>query len=295
MTRTKWLLLCVFALLLSGLVTFLLYRVVQARLRPVEQTVQIVVAAQRLPLGTRLSDVNVKMARWPKAIPLEGSFMEAKQVIGRGVIVALYPNEPIIDAKLAPKEAGAGLPAAIPDGMRAVSVKVNDVIGVAGFVLPGTHVDVIMIGAPKANEDVASRVILENVLVLSAGQNVEQDVNGKPQNVQVVTLMVTPEQSQDLALAGVDGRIQLALRNPLDSELKDPSAVQRTTLFNRSRNAPAPLPEKPVAVRKRIKPKPAPQAVSAAPVAPGPPDRVVEVELILGQKKETVTFVEKKQ
>src|SRR5438876_2761836 len=108
----------------------------------------------------------------------------------------MVSNEPILESKLAASGAGAGLMASIPEGMRAVAVKVNDVIGVAGFVVPGTHVDVILSGsADEKNGADTSRVILENVQVLAAGQNVEQTADGKPQNVQVITLLVTPEDS----------------------------------------------------------------------------------------------------
>ena len=120
----------------------------------------------------------------------------------------------------------------IPDGMRAVSVKVNDVIGVAGFVVPGSRVDLILSGSPTESGNVEmSKVILENIQVLAAGQNVANDDNGKPLNVQVVTLLVTPEQSERLALASVDGKIQLALRNPMDLEHTNPNAIRREHLF----------------------------------------------------------------
>jgi pilus assembly protein CpaB len=293
MNRNRWLILGALALTMSVFVTLSVYRVLQNRLRPPEQTIQIVVAAQKLPLGTRLTESSVRLASWPKSMPLEGSFSDASQVIGRGVIVTMSPNEPVLDMRLAPKEGGSGLPSAIPDGMRAVAVKVNDVIGVAGFVLPGTRVDVIMTGTPKGNEDVTSRVILENVQVLAAGQNVEQDANGKPQNVPVITLLVSPEHAQDLALAGAGGSIQLALRNPLDSEQKKPAAMQRNTLFYGQDAQPAKAEKPPVTPPKAIKPKPAPPPPVVVAPAPAPINRTLAVDVFQGQKKETVTFVEK--
>jgi pilus assembly protein CpaB len=286
MNRNRMLILGVVALILSTLVTFYVYRLVQTRLQPSEPTTQIVVAAVKLPLGTRITESNLQLANWPKSVPLEGSYTDPKLVIGRGVIMTIFPNEPILDLKLATKEGGAGLPSVIPDGMRAVSVKVNDVIGVAGFVLPGTHVDVIMTGTPKGVDDTAAKVILENVQVLAAGQNVEQDSNGKPQNVQVVTLLTTPEQAQDLALAGTEGNIQLALRNPLDSEKKETAATQLSSLFTGGRGVslkPAGKPAAPAKARQK-----------AAPVVtpPAPPPPKVEVLLFLGRNKEVVTFTE---
>ena len=127
-------------------------------------------------------------------------------------------NEPVLPSKLASKEAGAGLPPVIPEGMRAVSVRVNEVIGVAGYVLPGTRVDVVATASPNQERaDMTSKLILSNVQVLTAGTRMEQDQEkGKPVQVTVVTLLVNPEQSERLALASTEGKIQLALRNPLD-------------------------------------------------------------------------------
>jgi Flp pilus assembly protein CpaB len=152
-------------------------------------------------------------------------------------MVPIQANEPITESKLAPKEAGAGLTAVIPEGMRALSIQVNSIIGVAGFVIPGSRVDLILIGVPPkdvkgAKEDeLASKIILENLEVLAAGQNVQRDVNGKPQNVQDVTLLLTPEQAEKVALATGDGRIQLALRNPMDKEAAEPPLVVRSALY----------------------------------------------------------------
>jgi pilus assembly protein CpaB len=251
--------------------------------------VAAVVATEKLPLGSRISEKSIHIAPWPKSMPLEGSFIDPKEVIGRGVIVSMLPNEPILESKLAPREAGAGLTPAIPDGQRAVSVKVNDVIGVAGFVLPGTRVDVIMTGSPQNNQDFVSRIILENVQVLAAGQNVEQDANGKPQNVQVVTLLVSPDQAQDLALASIDNRIQLALRNPMDHEQINPQPSQRTALFYPERKLPVEPP-----ARKKQAQKVAAKFAPAKPVVslPPPEPKIHEVETYLGSKKETTTFKE---
>jgi len=270
------------ALLLSTFVTFLVYRTVQTRLKPPQEFVKIVVAAEKLALGTRITESNVKLADWPTSVPLEGKYSDPNLVVGRGVIMTIFPNEPLLDSKLAPKEGGFGLQSVIPDGMRAVSVKVNDVIGVAGFVLPGTHVDVIMTGTPKNINDTAAKVILENVQVLAAGQNVEQDANGKPQNVQVVTLLTTPEQARDLALAGTESKIQLALRNPLDSEKKETAVTQLTSLF--TGNSDLQL-KKASSSKAKVQKKAAP---IITPTAPPPPK--VEVQLFLGDKKEVLTF-----
>jgi pilus assembly protein CpaB len=287
MNRTRMLVVAFVAFGLSVIVTFAVYRVLKNRLRPSSESVEIIVAAEKLPLGTRLTPEKLATVSWPKGVVLEGSFKSIQELEGRGVVIAMLPNEPILESKLAPKGAGAGLMAAIPEGMRAVAVKVNDVIGVAGFVVPGTRVDVILSGSSdNTNKDDTAKVILENVQVLAAGQNVEQTADGKPQSVQVVTLLVSPEDSQKLALASIDGKIQLALRNPLDFEHADPSPVNKTALYKGpSTEAPAPPPPPPP---KKIVPKVEPPT---PPPAPAPPSsQKVAVELIQGTSEKTLTF-----
>ena len=186
--------------------------VVKAKFQPV------VVANADLSLGAELKAEDLKVAQFPEGQAPEGAFVRPDEIVGRGVIVSIVKNEPILPAKLASKEAGAGLPPVIPEGMRAVSVRVNEVIGVAGYVLPGTHVDVLATASPTQNAaDVTTKVVLANVQVLTAGTRIEQDQkDGKPVQVTVVTMSVSPEQAERLALASTEGKIQLALRNPLD-------------------------------------------------------------------------------
>ena len=285
MNRTRLIIISLLALSASVLVTFLAYRMLSRRLNPTrEDMTEIVVAAEKLWLGTRLTKPQLRMALWPKAVSLEGSFFDMEDAIGRGVIVPMLANEPVMESKLAAIEAGAGLATAIPEGMRAVAIKVNDVIGIAGFVLPATRVDVIVVGSPDArNRHDTSKVILENVQVLAAGQNIEQEEDGKPQNVQVLTLLVTPEGAEKLALAAVDGRLQLALRHPLDLEQIDPEPVKKADLYRRQ-ISPSP-PVRSVARPRARAPKPT--VVSVKPPAP----RYVEIELIQGEARETFRFL----
>ena len=290
MNRTRMLALSVFALGLSAIVTVTVYRLLRDRLSMRDEYTQIVVSAEKLSIGTRLTPERLRAVSWPKAVPLEGSFKSVEEAAGRGVIVPMLPNEPVLESKLAPKEAGAGLSTVIPEGMRAVAVKVNDVVGVAGFVLPGTHVDVILSGSTDDNGRMyTSKVILENVQVLAAGQNLEQNADGKPQSVQVITLLVTPEDSQKLALGSVDGRIQLALRNPLDFEHAQPKPVHKTALYQGS-SAPA-LPAVAVRTTKPKVEKPAlPAPVEPPPPPPPPSPQTVYVDLIQGTSQKTLTF-----
>lgn len=290
MNRTRMLVFAFFALALSGLVAYYAYRMLSNRLAPpTEETVQIVVASEKLILGNRVTDQQLRVVEWPKATLPEGHFSDPTLIVGRGVIVPMSANEPILDSKLAPKEAGAGLGSVIPEGMRAVAVRVNDVISVAGFVVPGTHVDVMIIGTPAPGSQPTSKIFLENVQSLSAGQNVERDVNGKPQSSQVVTMLVTPEDAQKLALAG-DARIQLALRNPIDMAVENPKGVQTASLYGTSSVATPPEAPRPRPRLAMVRSTPRPQPVVAPPVNAEPAVRSVTVEIIRGDKRETATF-----
>jgi pilus assembly protein CpaB len=176
----------------------------------------IVLAARPVPLGTRLTRGDVKVVAWPSDSPLPGAFSRADEVVGRGVVVAMAANEPLSDAKLAPRDAGAGLSPAIPAGMRAISVKVNEVIGVAGFVVPGARVDVV--ATVRRTDDAVSRLLIANVQVLTAGTRYDQEKprDAKPIPSTVVTLVVSPAQAEKIALASAEGQLTLMLRNPLD-------------------------------------------------------------------------------
>jgi pilus assembly protein CpaB len=264
------------AILVALLLSLYVYRTFQrvSAAKPME-TRHIVVADHPMQLGTRLDATNLRVISWPADEPLAGSFPEIENCVGRALISPVMENEPILETKLAPKEAGAGLPATIPEGMRALSVAVNDVIGVAGFVIPGTVVDVLVTGAlpgGSGNANNITRTILENVRVLAAGQKVEQDRDGKPQIVPVVTLLVTPDDAGKLTMASTEGKIQLALRNTIDSKAANPPPVLQAVLFA----GPAlPAPVRP-GVRRQ----------TPAPAAPAP----YEVEMITGTKKETKIF-----
>ena len=293
MNRIRMLVLGGVALGLSLVVTLIVYRTLQRRLNPQSgEMTQIVVASRKLNLGSTITESDVQSVPWSRAVPLEGSVTNPREVIGRGVVVPMLPNEPVLESKIAPKEAGAGLTPAIPKGMRAVAVKVNDVIGVAGFVLPMTKVDVIVTGSPDRDRSMEmSKVVLENIQVLAAGQNVEQTIDGKPQTVQVITLLVTPEQAQKLALASADSRIQLALRNPLDLEETSPEATPKAGLFqSTAAKLPQPKPAPKKVMAKKPEPQPAPVVAVAPPPPPPPLPVVLQVELIQGKARETFDF-----
>jgi pilus assembly protein CpaB len=242
-------------------------------------TQPVVVAAADLSLGTELKKDDLTVVHFPAGQAPQGAFAAPSEVIGRGVISPLVKNEPIIPAKLAAKEAGAGLPPVIPQGMRAVSVRVNEVIGVAGYVLPGTRVDVVVTQSPTNQpQDATSKVILSNVQVLTAGTRLEQDQDkgGKPMQVTVVTLLVFPDQAERLALGSTEGKIQLALRNPLDQGAPETTGVKPAMLLGVAK-AQAPV-QRTGAVRPKKASGPVTQEM---PVVAPPPT----VEIIRGDKR----------
>jgi pilus assembly protein CpaB len=270
------------AILAGGGLAWATYTMVQPKsvtTVPME-TQSVVVAASNLQLGAELKAEDLQIMAFPAGKAPEGTFSTTSELIGRGVIVPIVKNEPVLKAKLASKEAGSGLPPVIPEGMRAVSVRVDEVVGVAGYVLPGNRVDVLATANPTDQRaDTTTKVILSNVQVLTAGTRMEQDQeNTKPVAVTVVTLLVFPEQSERLALASTEGKIQLALRNPLDQGAPDTPGIKTAGLMGRV--TPALKTAAPTAARLRAAALPVTQTVAAPP--PPPPT----VEMIRGAKRE---------
>lgn len=178
---------------------------------------EVVVAARDLPLGRVLTVEDVKLTPWPSDVAPENFSSSVEDVLGRGLITPVVLNEPLLSGKMAVKEAGGGLPIVIPEGMRALSVRVDEVIQVAGFVMPGTRVDVfVTIDPGQQQNNPITKMILQNVPVLTANQVVQTAENGEPTTATVVTLLVTPQDAEKLILAATRGRIQLGLRNTLD-------------------------------------------------------------------------------
>jgi pilus assembly protein CpaB len=248
-----------FAFVIAGLFSFVVYRLVSNRVnRPAAvATTNVVAAAQDIKLGTVLTPADLTTIRISGSLP-KGAITEPAKALGRGVISDLYQGEPILDSRLAASGSGGGLAATIPQGMRACAVKVDDVVGVAGFVTPGMRVDVLISGTPPGQQNANStqgtvaRTILQNIQVLSAGTDIQKDAEGKPQQVQVVNLLVTPEQAETLSLASNQVKIQLVLRNPLDTNVTPVAGTATGSLFGDQNAAPAPH----QAVRHAQKPAP---------------------------------------
>jgi pilus assembly protein CpaB len=268
------------AVLLSAVASLGMYRVVSRRPVPqgeVSKTVDVVVAQQALPLGTRLTKDHVKLVKWPAETQVPGSFAKAEDVLDRGVIATVEENEPLTAAKLAPLGAGAGLPPSIPPGMRAVSVKVNEVVGVAGFVVPGTRVDVMAtLSNHQAQQESVTRVVVSNVQVLTAGTRYDQEnaKDGKPIPSTVVTLLVSPEDGERIVLAASEGQIMLMLRNPLDALATTTSGTRTGALLGQPA-VTVPAAPRPARAAKPVQPEPA--------AAPAP--KAYTVEAFRGAKR----------
>jgi pilus assembly protein CpaB len=209
--------------LTSGVVAALLaLRYLRERTTPLmasePRTASIVLSARNMPVGALVTERDLKVVNWPGTTVPSGYIRSVKDAVGRGIITPVSENEPLLDSKMSTKDAGGGLPIIIRDGMRAISVRVDEVISVAGFVVPGTRVDVLLTLDKNADRPQSiTKTLLQNVQTLAAGQSVTRDKEGKPQTVTVITLLVSPDNAELLALAGKEGRLQLALRNTLDT------------------------------------------------------------------------------
>jgi pilus assembly protein CpaB len=277
----------IFAFIVALSVSAVFYRLLvnqSGTTKAAAATVRIALAARDLEMGAILREEDIKIGDWSGAVPA-GATARVQDLMGRGVTTPIYAREPIIESRLAPKGAGGGLAAMIPQGMRAVAVRVNEVVGVAGFVVAGMRVDVLISGnSPGGNGNLGTltKTLLQNIEVLSAGQDFKKDAEGKPIMVQVVNLLVTPEQAEQLSLASNQTTIQLILRNPLDRQTTQTSGAAMSQLFAGGK-LKAPQPGENAAAC----PRPAPQ-----PAAQAPPKKEAPfvMELLSGGKKAEAKF-----
>jgi len=274
MNRTRLLFIGVLALALGGLLSSAVYKTLQSRTSPPTQGVDVVVAANDINVGAKILESDIKVVKMPPADLPAGVAHTKGKVIGHAAILPITKGEFIIPNKLSAPDV-AGLPALIPPGMRAVSVRVNEVVAVAGFVVPGTRVDVILTGSPIGTNEAHTTTVLEDVAVLAAGQRLERNSQGEPQTTPVITLLVSPEDAQRLTLASQEGKIQLSLRNPTDTKEEKLASVKNTSLYNI-------LPTAPTTSAKPVKRASKPQGP--------PPPSVYSVEVIRGEKKEETKF-----
>jgi pilus assembly protein CpaB len=291
--KNRLILVLAFALVVSAGASVLIYRLVAAQLasHASQPTNHVLVASRNLVSGDLIKEGDVTVANWGGAIP-QGAIQKPEDAIGRGVIEPIYAGEPIVESRIAARGAGAGLAAIIPAGMRAVAVRVNDVAGVAGFVTPGMRVDILVAGNPPGGSSLGTQTntLLQNIEVLSAGQDIQKDAEGKPVSVPVVNLLVTPEQAEVLGLASNEARIQMVLRNPTDKEQAKTRPTALAYLFNGVDG----MPGKPVAAPKGSGTRRAapPRPVMHEAKAP-PPTIPITVEVIQGTQRTEAKFVEK--
>ncbi|MEO5897246.1 MAG: Flp pilus assembly protein CpaB [Vicinamibacterales bacterium] len=264
----------------AALASFGVYRAIQQMpVREVEvRSLHQVVASHDLQMGQMLTKDDVKLVAWPASSPVDKGFTTIETVLNRGLLDRVATNEPLTESKVAPLEAGAGLAPTITEGMRALSVKVNDVIGVAGFVVPGAHVDVLVTLTNRTAQDSMTRVVVSDVEVLTAGTRIDREKarDGQPIAASVVTLLVTPPDAEKITLAGSEGSIMLTLRNPMDRAQTETSGVRTAALLGVPSAAP---------VITTSGPRRAVVKAAAPPPAAAPAPKIYSVETIRAAKR----------
>ncbi len=278
MNRSRLLMIGGLALAVGLLVSYSVYNRLRTSTGAREPGVEVVVAANDIQVGAKLADRDIRLLAFPQSNIPPGAYTRKSQVLNRGVVLPISRGEFILPSKLAAENAGAGLPSLIPPGMRAVSVRVNDVVSVAGFVQPGTRVDVLATG--NSGSERQTTTVLENVAVIAVGKSLDRSVAGEAQNAPVITLLVSPDDAQKLALVSQEGRIQLALRNPLDTHKGGVGATKTSSLY-------------PGAMAVATEPKPKVHKVIAK-VPPAAPPQPYSVEMIRGSKRDETKLDETK-
>jgi pilus assembly protein CpaB len=291
--KQRLVLVLIFALVVSAAASAVLYRLITSQLaanKPAATT-QILVATRNLGAGDLIKDSDIKLGDWTGPTP-QGAMTKAEDAIGRGVVNPIFQGEAVVESRVAAKGAGGGLAAIIPPGMRAVAIRVNDVVGVSGFIQPGSRVDILIAGTPPGGSaaGTVTKTLLQNIEVLSAGQNIQKDAEGKPISVPVVNMLVTPEQAEVMSLASNEARIQLILRNPVDKEESKTNGTALANLFAvKGGAAPAPVvggAARPIARKAAPPPPPPPPPAVEAPKPPPP----ITVEVIHGSRKVSTEF-----
>ncbi|HYZ82921.1 MAG TPA: Flp pilus assembly protein CpaB [Bryobacteraceae bacterium] len=270
------------SLIVALIISTIFYRITAGagsakRPDPGEQK-DIVLAAKPLSVGTTIKASDLRLGKMPADQYPKGAFAKIEEVIDRPVVSNILLDEAVLEGRLADRGSGIGLAPTIPVGMRAVTVRVTDVAGVAGFVLPGLRVDVLVTGRPPDEDGQITATCLQNMLVLSSGQTMQADPRGQPINTPTVTLLATPEQAEILTLAGNSGSIQLVLRNGSDTEIQKTPGRQVAELYGKTKI-------KPVVNIAPPRPRPRPAAVEKPVVAPPPPPPPPEVIVIRGNTK----------
>jgi len=289
----RFLIIVASSLLWGMIVALVFYRSAASSRRPIAEK-PLVVAAEPLSPGAAIAASALRIKHVPENLFPKGGYSRLEDVVGRPVISKIEADEPVVDGRLAVRGSGFGVAPMIPSGMRAVSLRVNDVAGVAGFVLPGMRVDVLVTGRPPGADDTFTATVLQNVTVLSAGQTIESDGKSQSMSVPVVTLLVDPLQAESLTLAANEGHIQLVLRNSSDQRVEDTARRELRELYahgavqDAAPPRPVPAPARPAVERHFALPVP-PPVTAAPPAAPAAP-AVDTIVLIRGNQKTVETF-----
>lgn len=271
-----------FALVISSVFYQMTARAGNAKkAEPAVEMRDIVIAAKPLSVGVTIKPTDVKIGKLPVSAFPKGAFSKPEEVIDRPVISNILMDEAVMDGRLAARGSGLGLAPIIPVGMRAVTVRVNDVSGLSGFVLPGMRVDILVTGNPPAGNGTVTVTPLQNMLVLSAGTAIQADAKGQAIQAATVTLLATPEQAEMLTLANGEGRIQLVLRNGSDQNVEKIRGSHVAELYGGAPPAPKPANTEPVRPRRR----PVETVEAAAPAPPPPPPPPDQIVVIRGTQK----------
>src|SRR5215208_6712874 len=247
---------------------------------------KVAVAKVAIPLGSKIIAEQIMVVQFPKESTPDGAYDSPEKLAGRVAVVNIAAKEPITESRLAPEGTAAGLSAIIPEGYRAMTVKVDDAAGISGFIIPGTLVDVVVTIDPRegsGNQDPISKIVLQNIKVLANGQNIDKPKDEREANsVKAVTLQVTPEQAEKLALASSEGKLQLVMRNQIDQGDQQTPGVNKRNLLSGSVATPAPEPgslksEQPKTAAKPVRRSAPAQKPAAAAPAPQPTPRAVEM------------------
>lgn len=303
--RNKRLIIALLAAVTFGLIAAVSVKQYLLSAQAFSRTNDVVVAKVEIPMGSRIIAEQLMVAQFPTNVTPQGAIAKIdEQLIGRVAVATIAPRDPITEAKLAPIGAMGGLSSVIPEGYRAMTVKVDDVVGISGFIMPGALVDVVVVIAPpkdNGSSEKISKIVLQNIKVLANGQNIDKPKNDREvERVKAVTLQVTPEQAEKLALASSEGKLQLVMRNSVDQADEQTAGANKQSLLTGERATIAPEPGSnsapkaaPSSPARRAAPRPvAPreQNPAAAKVNTPPPPPRPTVEVIRGAKKETVDF-----
>lgn len=220
----------VLSLVVSGGFTLLLSKQMKASATKAPVTSFYVAAARELDPGEILKAGDLQVVGWPKSLPLQGAFEKSGDLVGRAVLSPIGKGQPFLSRGVSESGSGAGLAARIPDGMRAIALRSDEVVGVGGFLNPGSHVDVLVTYRPDGATDAHTATALQDATVLAAGQKVEPDPSGKPSSVTVVTLLLSPDDAQRAVLASTQGTVHFVLRNGSDRVVTTTLPIQLSSL-----------------------------------------------------------------